>query len=183
MKCGGELSDCEGKAEYECPECGTVYCQECASLSDYECDCVEPPDWKGSKRKKESVNTAVALMRGIASRIMVRRVSRKMRKVVFIKCSTEIFVGLKYAVNYKLIPGGLTLGYKPSQAHFKIVKDLKQIINDTHGQPIKARDKAKYELNEVMEGLRQRYMYYFLKKKEELEKEIGQKLAFFKKLR
>lgn len=39
MKC----EECSGKAEFECPECGTRYCSECASNSDDECDCIEPP--------------------------------------------------------------------------------------------------------------------------------------------
>lgn len=37
------VPDCDCKAEFQCPECGINYCQECASNMDYECDCVEPP--------------------------------------------------------------------------------------------------------------------------------------------
>lgn len=31
------------EASMRCPECGTLYCDACASLCDYECGCIEPP--------------------------------------------------------------------------------------------------------------------------------------------
>ncbi len=34
---------CEKEAEYKCPKCGILYCVECASNGDYECDCVKLP--------------------------------------------------------------------------------------------------------------------------------------------
>ena len=31
------------KALFECEECGTLYCNDCAENEDYQCDCQEPP--------------------------------------------------------------------------------------------------------------------------------------------
>jgi len=52
LKCESCDDECQGKAKYECELCGTKYCQECASTSDYECDCEEPPHLIRIKKRK-----------------------------------------------------------------------------------------------------------------------------------
>ena len=45
MKCEAR-ADCKtenAKAVFFCPECNMKYCEDCASLNDYCCDCQEPP--------------------------------------------------------------------------------------------------------------------------------------------
>lgn len=44
MKCGNP--DCGMKAKFKCPDCGILYCGNCASISDYVCGCTEPPKLK-----------------------------------------------------------------------------------------------------------------------------------------
>ena len=41
MKC--ENPDHKKEAEFECEDCKTKYCVECASEMDYECDCQPAP--------------------------------------------------------------------------------------------------------------------------------------------
>jgi hypothetical protein len=51
MKC----DECEvNKAAYRCPECGAKYCDECADLCNFECDCQHPP--RLEKIKKNNGN-------------------------------------------------------------------------------------------------------------------------------
>jgi len=35
VKC--DTRDCKGKPKYECPDCGNIYCENCAIHSDFEC--------------------------------------------------------------------------------------------------------------------------------------------------
>lgn len=53
-KCEMNDDECKNEAKYECPECGQMYCIECASYCDYVCDCIEPPRLERIKRVKRN---------------------------------------------------------------------------------------------------------------------------------
>lgn len=51
MKCG--VGSCKKHAELRCEHCGALYCDDCALLADYECDCVDMPKIVPLKDKKK----------------------------------------------------------------------------------------------------------------------------------